>query len=124
MIPICIAILMAIVVLCAFNNQYTPSIAVMPLILYLIWAWCDTYYISDDKLLHYKSAFLKGTIDISKINKIERHSGLYAGVKPSLSAKGIVINYNKWDDIYLSPANLDQFIGALKAINPRISVVD
>ena len=124
MIPICIAILLVIVALGIINNAYIPLIALAPLILYLIWAWYDTYYVINGKLLNYKSAFLKGTIDISKIIKVERHSGLYAGLKPSLSAKGLIINYNKWDDIYLSPADLDQFIGALKAVNPQINVID
>jgi hypothetical protein len=33
-----------------------------------------------------------------------------------------VVAFNKWDDVYLSPADADGFIAALKKINPDIEV--
>ncbi|WP_432712253.1 PH domain-containing protein [Pedobacter sp.] len=91
---------------------------------YLVWMWHDTYYLIDDNQLLYKSALLRGSIDISSIVEIEKNKKIYAGVKPSLSNKGVVIKYNKWDDIFMSPIDIDHFISALKDVNPGIRTIE
>lgn len=88
-----------------------------------LWMWFDTYYIIKDDKIYYKSAFIKGAISISIINGIEKHKGLYSGwIKPALSMKGLILKYNRYDDIYMSPENADEFIAALQTINPDIKV--
>ncbi len=88
-----------------------------------IWMWFDTYYIIKDDKVYYKSAFIKGAISISIIHEIEKNKGLYAGmIKPALSTKGLILKYNKYDDMYLSPEREDEFIAELQKINPEIKV--
>jgi hypothetical protein len=89
----------------------------------LIWIWFDTYYIIKDEQLLYKSAFIKGSIPISTIHEIVEHKGLYpGGLKPALSMKGLVIKYNRWDDMYVSPKKANEFIAELQKIKPDIKV--
>ncbi len=89
---------------------------------YCIWMWFATYYIIEGKQLYYQSALFKGTVDIHTIFEVVKNTSQYSGIKASLSTKGIIIKFNKWDDIYISPSDADQFISELKAINPEIKI--
>lgn len=90
---------------------------------FFLWIWFDTYYIIKDDKVYYKSAFIKGAISISIIHEIEKNKGLYAGmIKPALSTKGLILKYNRYDDILISPERADEFIAELKKINPDIKV--
>ena len=86
--------------------------------------WYDTYYIIDGNKLFYRSAFLKGVVEIDAITEIIKNRKLFSGKKPSLSNKGLIIRYNKYDDIYISPKKIDEFIDALKAINNDFKVTE
>ena len=86
--------------------------------------WYDTYYIINGNKLSYKSAFLKGVIEIDTITEIVKNRKLFSGKKPSLSNKGIIIRYNEYDDIYLSPKNIEEFIETLKTTNPDFKITE
>lgn len=88
-----------------------------------IWMLFDTYYIINDRQLFYKCAFIKGSISIDAIYEIERNKTMYSGLKPALARRGLIIKYNKYDDIYLSPKDADRFVAALKGINPEIMII-
>jgi len=49
--------------------------------------------------------------------------GIIATMKFSLSSKGILIKYNKYDELYISPEDQDQFIKELQEKNTTIKVV-
>ncbi len=91
----------------------------------LIWMLLDTKYRIKNKHLFYCSGFIRGSIEIDHIRKVERWNKWYVTsfIKPALGKDGIVIYYNKFDDIYISPKNKEVFISALLEINPEIEVV-
>jgi hypothetical protein len=82
------------------------------------------YRIQNDELLC-KSSVFRSKIKIKNIRKIEHHKGIIVPVtwKLGLSHIGIIITYNKYDDIYISPENVDLFIKDLLAINPTIEII-
>ncbi|RKR84098.1 PH (Pleckstrin Homology) domain-containing protein [Mucilaginibacter gracilis] len=115
-------IIMAII---SFSDKaYIVTVILIATLSYLVWMWYDTYYMIDGDKLFYKSALLKGSINISTIVEIVKNKTQFSGIKPSLSTKGIIIKYNKWDDIYISPIDIDRFIGALKNVNPSIKTIE
>ncbi len=87
------------------------------------WIYFDTYYIVTDGKIHYKSAFVKGTIDIASIEEIRIGKTLYTGLKPALAANGIAIRYDAGKTIYLSPKSNDDFIAELRTYKPNIRIV-
>lgn len=89
---------------------------------FMLWMWFGTYYDIDGRELRYRSGPVNGSIDIGAIRKIEVGKTKFVGLKPALGAKGCVIHYNIYDEIYLSPKDKPSFIAALKAINPAIVV--
>ncbi|WP_210464039.1 PH domain-containing protein [Rufibacter roseolus] len=72
--------------------------------------------------LQYRCGPLHGTIPIRQIREIKQNQYLWAGLRPALGLHGLVINYNRWDTIYLSPAQKEAFLQALQEVNPQIVV--
>jgi hypothetical protein len=121
-----LAVMTLLVVMAIFSimtKVYVASAIIGLVIILFLWIWFDTYYVIQGKELLYKSAFIKGSISIDTIYEIERNKTMYAVLKPALAMKGVVVKYNKYDDIYLSPKDADGFVEALKGVNPNIKIV-
>ncbi|WP_345955032.1 PH domain-containing protein [Mucilaginibacter sp. PAMB04168] len=89
----------------------------------LLWMWLGTYYVIEDKELRYRSGPINGVIDIGSIHTVIISKSQYVGLKPALAAKGCIIKYNKFEDIYISPKDKDLFVDELLKVNPAIEVV-
>ena len=82
-----------------------------------------TYYqINEIEILYFNSP-IKGKIQIKDIQEITANKTLWVGLKPALASKGIIIKYNKYDEIYFSLIDNKAFINELLKINPEIKVV-
>ncbi len=78
-----------------------------------------TYFVLTDDELICHHLFFRKTIHFSSIRKVEKHKGLYAGLKMSTAGKeALIIHYNKFDEILISPEDDDKFI---VAINKRMT---
>ena len=110
-----------------FEDSYEPLVVLFTMhfliILFFLWLFTSTYYRIENSDLYWKSGPFKGKIDISKINKIEYHKGIVVPTiwKPALSHIGLIITYNKYDDIYISPEKQQEFIATLQRLNPNIT---
>ncbi|MFC4740341.1 PH domain-containing protein [Flavobacterium ponti] len=84
-----------------------------------------TEYKIKDNFLYWQSGPFFGKIDIKTIRKIQHHDGIFVPTvwKPALSQIGLIITYNKFDDIYISPQNESDFITELLSINPNIEIL-
>ena len=82
-----------------------------------------TYYVIDGQTLKYHSAFIKGEIKISNIREIIKGQTTWVGIKPALARKGLIIKFNKFDEIYISPISNDMMISDLIEINPNIKII-
>jgi hypothetical protein len=90
----------------------------------LLWVWFGTWYKIDQEELYYQSGPLKGRIPLNQVKKITINTTLWSGIKPALSRKGLIILYNKYDEIYLSPRQQQQFLNALRIRIPNLEIVD
>lgn len=111
-----------------FNSgelPWPPFIILALTTVLIIWVLLDTRYVINHGFLFYRSGPFRGRIDIAKIKKIQRHSGLYVPVsmKPALDTKGFIITYNNFDDVFVSPENSDAFLQEIQKINPGVQVV-
>lgn len=80
-----------------------------------------TRYIIDENQLIVKSLWIVNyTIDISKIRKIEKSNSILSS--PALSLDRIALYYNKYDEVYISPKEKQDFLNNLLEINPNIEV--
>ncbi|MFN3639767.1 MAG: PH domain-containing protein [Flavobacterium sp.] len=88
----------------------------------ILWIYFDTYYGIQDNYLFYRSAFLRGKIDIHKIREIQQNKTLWSGIKPALSKNGLIIKFNKYDEVYIAPDDNEKMVNDLISINPNIQV--
>lgn len=122
-----LVVLLTTVMVLNFQNNYIPLFPFIILSLViglLIWILLDTRYVIKNNNLLYRSGPFRGRIDITKINKIKNHSGLYVPVlmKPALDTKGFIITYNKFDEVFISPRKADVFLQEILKINSQIEV--
>ena len=83
-----------------------------------------TEYKIDKNFLHYQSGPFFGKILISTITKIQHHNGIFVPTvcKPALSQVGLIITYNKFDTIYISPLEEEEFLQLMITLNPTIEI--
>lgn len=122
-----ILLLLVLTIPAFFEDSNEPFIAIFSInflvILILVWIYKTTFYKIESTNLFWKSGPFYGKIDITKINKIEYHEGIIVPTiwKPALSHIGLIITYNKYDDIYISPEKQQEFIATLQRLNPNIT---
>ena len=78
-------------------------------VLFLVILYKTKYIVSEKELLC-SFLFFKKKIPIDSIRKIEKSNGVYAGWKMNTAWKCLVIHYNKYDELLISPNNQDAFI--------------
>jgi hypothetical protein len=83
-----------------------------------------TYYEIQENLLVVSMFFYKTKIKISEIKTIKYSNSIIKTnfYKPGFHHRGIEIVYHKYDDIFISPNNRDQFIERLIEQNPTIEI--
>ena len=123
-LPIAITVMLIMNVIAIVNGVWPIIVLTLIVIALFLWLRFDTYYIIRDGQLFYKSGFVKGSVPISAMHEIIRHNkGFHScSLKPVLAIKGLIIKYNRWDDMFVSPQNVEEFIAELQAINPNITV--
>ena len=91
--------------------------------LMMIAFYTHTYYTVDRDELRWRSSILSGRFSVSSIHKVSVNKTLWVGTRPATARNGVIIYYNKYHEIYFSPADNEAFVAALLEINPEIEVV-
>jgi hypothetical protein len=95
------------------------SVLIMPLL--GLWIWFGTYYVIENEMLVARSGPMIFKIPVSKISVIRLNQKTIGGIwKPTTSWNSIQIEYNKFDSVFISPVNQEEFITELLKINPGI----
>jgi len=94
-----------------------------PLIL-IFWIYFDTSYKIENNELIYRSGFLRGKIGIPSINEILKGKTMWSGIKPALAKNGLIIKFNKYDEIYIAPENNNELISDLLKVNSEIKITE
>jgi hypothetical protein len=82
-----------------------------------------TDYTFKKDVLYCRSVIFRKSLPYSSIRKIEVGTKLYGGLKFSTSLQGLIIHYNKFDDLFISPEKPELFIEKLVALNPSITII-
>lgn len=82
-----------------------------------------TDYTFKQDVLYCRSVIFHKSLPYSSIRKIEIGTKLYGGLKFSTSLQGLVIHFNKFDDLFISPENPELFIEKLLVLNPDITII-
>jgi hypothetical protein len=104
------------------KRDFWITIPLGVIILFLLWIYLGTNYELTETLLIYKSGPLRGKIRIDQIREIAKGKTLYVGIKPATAGKGLIIKYQKYDEIYISPLSNELFIAEILKRNPDIVI--
>ena len=72
----------------------------------------------------YRTGPITGKIKIDRISEIITGKIAFANFKPATGINGLILKYNRWDEIYISPENKDKFIEELLKLNKNILITD
>lgn len=89
------------------------------------WILLDTKYVIKENELLYNAGPIRGTIKVENIRKIVHWNKWYVPsfLKLALDKDGVIVYYDKFDDLFISPKNKEDFINILCEINPGIEIV-
>lgn len=93
-------------------------------VIILLWMFHGTYYVITETHIRYRCGPFRGRVRVTNIKEIINGKTLWVGYRPATSRKGLVIKFNKYDEIYFSPQRAEEFIVELLKINPKINVVN
>jgi uncharacterized membrane protein YjfL (UPF0719 family) len=110
------------------DGESTTSVVLFGIVFGIVLAFLfslipTTYYIFQEDGLFCRSSIFKKTIPYKDIRKVDVGNSLYAGMKMSLALKGIIIYFNKYDEIYISPENQNEFVKELLVKNSEIEII-
>lgn len=89
---------------------------------FLIWLGLGTNYELTQTELKYKSGPIRGKIEIGKIHEIIKGKTLWSGLKPATARNGLIIKYEKYNEIYISPKTNDSFVKKILELNDKIKI--
>ena len=117
-------VILALVLVFLTGMEFSDSWVLIALLGLFLWMYFDSsYHIKEGELL-YRLAFFRGQIAIGSIREITVGETLWVGMKPALARNGLVVKYNKFDEIYIAPLDNYDLVDALVAVNPEIKIVD
>lgn len=121
------ALLLLVVLLFFENNRVNLSFILTQILLlscagFFIWIYFDTNYELNKTELKYKSGPIKGKINIEDIREIVKGKTLWIGLKPALARNGLIVKYEKYDEIYISPETNDLFVSKILELNNNIKI--
>ncbi len=107
------------------TNEYWILILILAVIGLLFWVYFGTYYeLSKEKGLIYKSGPISGRIELERITEIVKGKTLWTGFKLATSRKGLILKYDKYDEIYISPESNEVFIEKILELNGNIKITE
>jgi hypothetical protein len=88
----------------------------------LLWLYFGTEYELTHTELKYKSGPIHGKIELERIKEIIKGKSLWSGLKPATARNGLIIKYDKYEEIYISPETNDTFVDKILEFNKNIKI--
>jgi len=102
-----------------FGFYFILIIQITILFFFIGSAFTTKFIISDTELIC-KTFYWKKSIPLNLIRKVEKQTNLFAGWKISTAYKGVIVHYNKYYELLISPENE---LGFINELNKRIDKI-
>ncbi|ARN77675.1 hypothetical protein BST97_06505 [Nonlabens spongiae] len=104
------------------REMLVPAFALLLVLGLLLWIAMGTSYEITENEMKYRSGPIKGAIAISDIHEVVVGKTMWVGLKPATARNGIIVRYEKFSEIYISPDNNQRFVDKLLKRNKAIVV--
>lgn len=108
----------------AEGHSFWPFIVIALVMGLLLWFFYGTDYEIREGRLYYKTGPIRGSVAVSEIREIAKGETQWVGLKVATARNGLILKYNKYDEIYISPDTNDSFIESMLALNPDIVITE
>ncbi len=107
------------------KDEYWAVILILAVVGFLFWLYFGTSYeLSKENGLIYRSGPLNGKISVERITEIVKGKTLWVGFRPATSRKGLIVKYDKYNEIYISPKTNEAFIEKILELNGQIKITE
>ncbi|UOB16099.1 PH domain-containing protein [Abyssalbus ytuae] len=106
------------------KQEYWGMFLISGVVVLLFWLFFGTGYELSEEGLIYKSGPFNGKISISRIREIVKGKTLWIGFRPATARKGLIIRYDEYNEIYISPKTNDTFIKKILELNSKIKITE
>ena len=117
----------AMIIIVAFvapqeDGNYFSFLIIIPILVALIWSLLDTRYIFHAEFFEYRSGPIRGKIKYGRIRRVQVDDSFFKSttLKPGLGRKGLLIYFDKFEEIFVSPADREAFIAELRKRVPTL----
>jgi len=108
----------------AWNGRVFGLLVMSVTIGFIGWMWFGTHYTIDHSFVYYRSGPFRGKIAVSSIREVVIGETMWSGFRPATARRGLILKYNRYDEIYFSPDSNVAFVGALQKVNPEIRITE
>ena len=97
---------------------------VFGVIFFLSWMYFDTYYLLSPNGLEYHCGPIRGSIRLERIREIVKGRTLWVGFRPATARKGLIVKFDKFNEIYISPKTNETFIDRILEFKSDIHITE
>ena len=107
------------------KEGYLALILIFAVVGLVFWLFYGTgYELTKENGLIYRSGPFKGKIAVDRITEIIKGKTLWVGFRPATARKGLIIKYDRFNEIYISPKTNETFIEKILQLNGRIKITE
>ena len=108
-----------------FSNGNIVAFILLPALVVFLFGLLYTHYELSNGYFKYSTGFIiNGKIEINRIREIVKGKTLRVGFKPATATKGLIIKYDKYEELYISPDTNDSFIEEILKIKSDIVITE
>jgi amino acid transporter len=89
----------------------------------LLWFFFGTNYELNNDEFIYRNGPISGKINIKRIVEVEKGKTLWVGYRPATARGGLIVKYDRFNEIYISPETNEIFIDCLLKIKSDVKVI-
>ncbi|RIV69913.1 PH domain-containing protein [Flagellimonas aequoris] len=105
-------------------HEYWTLPLVLGVVVFLFWMYFGTDYELSPKGLIYRCGPMKGKIGYERIREIVKGRTLWIGFRPATARKGLIIKYDRYNEIYISPKTNEVFIDKILELKSDVNITE
>lgn len=105
-------------------REYWLMFIILAVVAHLFWFYFGTRYELSNNQLIYRSGPFYGKLEINRITEIVKGKTLWVGIKPATARNGLIVKYDKYNEIYISPKTNESFIKKILELNSEIKITE
>ena len=104
--------------------EHWPLILILVVTGMFLWIYFGTSYELSQYGFIYRFGPMNGKISINRIKEIVKGKTLWMGFRPATARKGLIIKYDLYNEIYISPKTNESFIEKILELNGNIKITE